>query len=161
MRRMTAILSVAAIVVIAADFSAQTQPNFAGAWKLDDAAAANGGGRSGTPGPDLTITQSADTLTVQYMKAPGATKLTYKLDGSQSKNVVAGRSGASAEQISKAAWAGNKLVVTTSTGAGEEKRTFALDGEELVIDTSAPARNGGAPTVTKVTYKEYVRGFGG
>jgi len=61
MRRMTAILSVAAIVVITAGLSAQTKPNFAGEWKLDDSTAANGGGRSGTPG-----------------RAPTVTKVTYK-----------------------------------------------------------------------------------
>ena len=58
-------------------------------------------------------------------------------------------------------WAGNKLVVTTTTGAGEEKRTFSMDGGNLVVETSATARNGGAPNVTKVTYKRYERGFGG
>jgi hypothetical protein len=58
-------------------------------------------------------------------------------------------------------WAGNNIVVTTTTGAGEEKRTFSMDGGYLVVETSAPGRNGGAPDVTKVTYKKYERGFGG
>jgi hypothetical protein len=89
-------------------------------------------------------------------------KLTYKLDGSVSKNTMAGRGGgAPTEQVSKAMWAGNHIVVTTTTGAGEEKRTFSMDGGNLVVETSAPTRNGGAPNVTKVTYKEYQRGFGG
>jgi hypothetical protein len=58
--------------------------------------------------------------------------------------------------------AGNNIVVvTTTTGAGEEKRTFSMEGGTLVIETSAPARNGAAPNVTKVTYTRYVRGFGG
>jgi hypothetical protein len=87
--------------------------------------------------------------------------LTYKLDGSVSKNMMAGRSGgAPTEQVSKAMWAANKLVVTTTTGAGEEKRTFSMEGGNLVVETSAP-RKGGAPSITKVTYKKYERGFGG
>ena len=95
-------------------------------------------------------------------QAPAPVKLTYQLDGSVSKNMVAGRSGgAPAEQVSKAIWAANKLVVTTTTGAGEEKRTFSIDGDYLVVETSTPARSGGAPNITKVTYKEYIRGFGG
>jgi hypothetical protein len=158
---MTAILSTAMMLLITGGLSAQTTPNFAGEWKIDDSAAPDGAGRSGAPGPDLTITQTAGALTIQDMKAPRAVKLTYKLDGSLSKNVVAGRSGASTEQVSKAIWAGHKLVVTTTTGAGEEKRTYSMDGDYLVVDTSAPSRNGGAPNVTKVTYKEYIRGFGG
>ena len=75
--------------------------------------------------------------------------------------MTAGRGGAPTEQVSKAMWAGNKLVVTTATGAGEEKRTFSMDGGYLVAETSAPARDGRAPTVTKVTYQKYERGFGG
>jgi hypothetical protein len=159
---MPVILSVATMVWIAVGVSAQTKPNFAGEWKIDDSAAAGGAGRSGTPGPDLTITQSATAMSVEYMKAPATAKLSYKLDGSVSKNMVAGRrGGAPIEQVSKAVWTGNRLVVTTTTGAGEEKRTFSLDGDYLVVETSAPSRNGGAPNVTKVTYKEYIRGFGG
>ena len=54
-----------------------------------------------------------------------------------------------------------QILVTTTTGAGEEKRTFSMEGGDLVVETSAPARNGGAPNITKVTYKRYERGFGG
>jgi hypothetical protein len=36
-----------------------------------------------------------------------------------------------------------------------------MDGDNLVVETSAPARNGGAPTITKVTYRRYERGHGG
>jgi hypothetical protein len=104
-------------------------------------------------------------MTVEYRgggQAPAPGKLTYKLDGSVSKNMVAGRGGgAPTEQVSKAMWAANKLVVTTTTGAGEEKRTFSIEGDNLVVETSAPARNAGAPNITKVTYQRYERGHGG
>jgi hypothetical protein len=97
-------------------------------------------------------------MTVEDMRgrAPAPVKLTYKLDGSVSKNTMAGRGGgAPTEQVSKAIWAGNKLVVTTTTSAGAEKRTFSMDGGNLVVETSAPAN------VTKVTYQKYERGHGG
>jgi hypothetical protein len=87
-------------------------------------------------------------------------KLTYKLDGSASKNTPAA-GGAPTEQVSKTMWADNKLVVTTTTTAGEEKRTFSMQGDDLIIESSAPTRNGGAPTITKVTYQRYQRGHGG
>ena len=165
MRRVTAILSVAAVVLMAADLLAQAKPSFAGEWKIAADPAADGGGRAGSPGIDLTITQSANAMTVEYRaggQTPAPVKLTYKLDGSVSKNMVAGRSGgAPAEQVSKAMWAGNNVVVTTTTGAAEEKRTFTMEGGNLVVETSAPPRGGGAANVTKVTYKKYERGFGG
>ena len=160
MRRVAAILSVAAAVVLmAAGLVAQAKPSFAGAWKL----VADSG--LGEPGIDLTITQSATAMTVEYRaggQAPAPVKLTYNLDGSVSKNMMAGRGGgAPTEQVSKAMWAANKLVVTTTTGSGEEKRTFSTEDGNLVVETSAPARNGGAPNITKVTYKKYERGHGG
>jgi hypothetical protein len=58
-------------------------------------------------------------------------------------------------------WVGNTIVVTTTTGAGEEKRTFSMEGGYLVVQTSVPAPGGRAPNVTKVTYKKYERGYGG
>jgi hypothetical protein len=157
MRRVPAILSVAAVVLMAPGLVAQAKPSFAGEWKIAAA------GR-GEPGKDLTITQSATAMTVEDRaggQAPAPVKLTYKLDGSVSKNMMAGRGGAPTEQVSRAMWAANKLVVTTTTGAGEEKRTFSMEGGNLVVETSAPGRNGGAPNITKVTYQRYERGHGG
>ena len=159
MRRVTAILSVAAVVLMAAGLVAQAKPSFAGEWKI----VADQG--LGEPGIDLTITQSTTAMTVEYRaggQTPAPVKLTYKLDGSVSKNMMAGRGGgAPTEQVSKAMWAGNNIVGTTTTGAGEEKRTFSMEGGNLVVETSAPARNGGAPNNTKVTYQRYERGHGG
>lgn len=145
MRRVTAMLSVTAVVVMAvvlmtAGLVAQAKPSFAGEWKI----ASDPG--QGQPGIDLTITQSATAMTVEYRaggQAPTPVKLTYKLDGS------------------KAMWAANKLVVTTTTSAGEEKRTFSMEGGNLVVETSAPTRNGGAQNITRVTYQRYERGHGG
>jgi hypothetical protein len=161
MRRVTAMLSAAAIVLMAAGVVAQTKPSFAGEWKK----MTEPGQGQGEPGIDLTITQSATAMTVEYRggsQAPAQGKLTYKLDGSVSKNLMAGRGGGAAtERVSKAVWAANALVVTTTTGAGDERRTFSMDGDALVVDTSAPTRPGGAPTVTKVRYQRYERGHGG
>jgi hypothetical protein len=163
MRRVTAILSVSAVVLMAAGLVAQAKASFSGEWKI--VADPDSGGGRGEPGIDLTITQSATAMTVEYRaggQAPAPVKLTYKLDGSVSKNMMAGRGGgAPTEQVSKAMWAANKLVVTTTTGAGEEKRTFAMEGDNLVVETSVPARGGGAQNITKVTYKRYERGYGG
>jgi hypothetical protein len=157
MRRVTAVLSLAAAVLMAAGLAAQGKPGFAGEWKMVPP-----GGGQGEPGVDLIITQSAAAITVEYTRGPvpAPAKLTYKLDGSVSKNTLANRGGAPDEQASKAMWAGNSIVVTTTTSAGEEKRTFSMNGDDLVVETSAPARSG-APNVTKVTYKRYERGHGG
>ena len=149
MRHVTAILSVAAVVLMAAGLAAQAKPNFAGDWMMV------GPDGRGNPGATLTITQSAGAITLADTgggQAPTPGTLTYKLDGSDSRNTVAGRGGgAPTEQVSKAMWAGNKIVVTTATGSGEERRTFSMDDADLVIETTAPSRYGGPPRVTKVT----------
>jgi hypothetical protein len=156
MRRVTAILSVTAIVLMAAGLGAQAKPSFAGEWKMAVGALVG-------PEGDLIITQNATTMTLEggdETPAPG--KRTYKLDGSLSKNMMSARSGgAPAEQVSKATWAGNNMVVTTTTGAREEKLTFSMDGDNLVVETSAPARTGRAANLTKVTFKRIIRGHGG
>ena len=82
MRRVTTVLSVVAVVLMAAGLVAQAKPNFGGEWKL---MVARG---QGEPGVDLTITQSATAMTLAYRDG---VKLTYKLDGSVSKNMMAGR----------------------------------------------------------------------
>ena len=86
MRRVTAILSVAAVVVMAAGLVAQAKPTFAGEWKIV-ADPDSGGGRGGGPGIDLTVTESATAMTVGYRaggQGPAPVKLTYNLDGSSS-----------------------------------------------------------------------------
>jgi hypothetical protein len=129
MRVVTAILSVAAVVSMAAGVIAQAKPSFAGEWKM---VAANGQGDAGV---DLIITQGAESITVEYKRGGPAR--------------------------SKATWVANNLVVITTTGTGEEKRTFSIEGGNLVVETSARTRKGGAPTITKVTYQRYQRGHGG
>lgn len=167
MRRMTAILSVAAVVTMSAGSIAQVKPSFAGDWMMV------GPDGLGDPGATLTITQTATTMVLEYKgcvdvqhdaaldPAPMPEKRAYALDGSASRNTVAGRGGAPTEQVSTATWAGNRLVVTTAIGVGEEKRAFSLAGDTLVIETSAPAPNGGAPNVTRATYTRYECGYGG
>ena len=166
MKRLTALMAVAALVVGSAMVFAQAKPNFAGKWTLDPAvapAAGNGapgggrGGRGGGLGQELTITQDATTLTLEYVgggRNPGPMKLAYRLDGSESKNPGMGGQ----EQVSKAAWQGDHLVVTTQLNFGgnsvEQKRTFSLEGGNLVIESVNPGREGGAGTPMKMTYKK-------
>jgi hypothetical protein len=75
-------------------------------------------------------------------------KAVYKLDGSESHNTMTGRGGQSMDQVSKAAWDGNTIVITTTTQFGEQKRTLSMEGDNLVLTTST--QNGDV----KATYKK-------
>lgn len=166
MQRITSVLTAAAVALSAAFVVAQAKPSLAGKWVVDASAASAApaapgggggrGGRGGMLGQELTITQDATTLTIEYMgggQTPAPVKLVYKLDGTESKNTMMMRGG-QMEQVSKAAWVGNSLAVTTTMMNGEQKRTFALEGDTLVVETANPGREGGPGMTTKVSYKK-------
>ena len=160
MRRVSALLGAAAVVLWATSAFAQAKPSFAGTWVREAPAGGGGGGGGrgggGGWGMEPTITQDATTLTVKWSQpgreggTPTEQTRTYKLDGTESKN-PGGRGG---EQISKATWEGSKLVIKTATQAGESTMAVSLEGGNLVIENTFPGREGGAPTTNKIVYKK-------
>ena len=151
---------------------AQAKPDFSGKWVMDAPAAApaappadggggRGGGRGGGGGAGFgqtfTAKQDAKMLTIERVQGDATVTAMYMLDGSESKNTVAGRGGQQ-EQVSKATWDGNKLVIVTTINAGgnnvEQRRVMSMEGGNLVIEQTAPGRGGGEPTTTKIVYKK-------
>jgi len=173
--RVTGFVTAAALVFSAAIGVYAQAPNLTGKWTLvpaaapADAAAApaggggrgggRGGGGGGNPfGQEFTATQDATSLVITRMQGDATVTATYKLDGSESKNMVPGRGGET-EQVSKATVVGTTIVITTSINAGgntiEQKRVLSMDaGGNLVVEQTAPGRGGGEPTTTKITYKK-------
>ena len=172
MRRNFLIVAVVLMFSAAASLAAQAKADFSGKWVMDPASApappagapagGGGGGRGGRGGgggfgQEFTAKQDAKTLTITRMQGDQTVVATYNLDGSESKNTVAGRGGQQ-EQVSKAAWDGAKLVITTTLDFGgntvEQKRTLSLEGGNLVIETVQPGRDGGPGTPQKLVYKK-------
>jgi hypothetical protein len=149
------------LVVLGVSLGAQAKPDFSGKWVMDSpappaATGERGGGRGGFQpgfGPEFTVKQDAASLTIT--RAGQATPLVYKLDGSESKNMVT-RNGQQQEQIANATWDGNKLVIVTVVNfqgnAGEQRRVLSLDAGSLVIEQTNPGRGAGGPI--KVVYKK-------
>ncbi|MEO8482519.1 MAG: hypothetical protein ABI634_09940 [Acidobacteriota bacterium] len=168
MKRMTAMLSAVAVVILAAGLLAQAKPSFAGKWTMDAPAGGaaptaapgpgggggfgGGGGGRGGFGMECTITQDATSLTVEYTQGQNPVKLSYKLDGSESKNMMMGRGGQT-EQVSKASWEGNTIKIVTTTPNGDSTRVIALEAGKMVINNTAMGRDG-APATTKVSYSK-------
>src|SRR5262245_16224433 len=137
MKRVTNALSVAMAVLLAVSVTAQTRPDFSGRWTSEPepaATAAGAGGQRGASGrsgersgdmgsgwgSNITITQDASRLTVEYMfftrgDMQPPLKFVFALDGSETKNSVMMGRGIQT-QTSKTAWDGNKLVITTAHG---------------------------------------------
>jgi hypothetical protein len=175
MRRVITLVAAAAFVLSSATgVFAQAKPDFSGKWTLDPASApapaqappagGGGGGRGGGGrgggggfGQEFTAKQDASTLTISRVQGDQTVTATYKLDGSESKNTVAGRGGQQ-EQVSKTMWMGNKLMITTTLDFGgntvEQSQTLSLEGGNLVVERSQPGRDGGAPQTTKQVYKK-------
>ena len=157
MRKSALVLGGLSLILAATTSQAQDKPNFAGTWTLcPDPNAASGGRGGGGLGPTATISQDAKTLTLTRTTQAGEVKAVYNLDGSESKNMMTMRGG-EVEQVSKATWEGNKLVISTSFTVGENAITttqsFSLDASgQLIHTTSRAARGGPAPTTATSTY---------
>ena len=170
-------VTVAALLFVAS-LAAQAPPDFSGRWVLapdSPAPPTQRGGRavSGSLGSgwgsDLTVIQNATTITVEYaefarsdMQPP--TKFVYRLDGTESRNTINMGRGPQ-EQVSKTAWDGSRLVITTSHrfNAGpdgkvmtsEIRQVLSLESPAvLVVETTRSAVMGGQPTTTTTTYKK-------
>jgi hypothetical protein len=192
MTRVAQVLGPAAVVLFAVITLAQTRPDFSGRWtnEPDPATQPAGGGqpaggRGGGSGvgrgegrsPDLgsgwgsniTIAQDAGRLTVEYLFfVPGdmqpPLKFVYALDGSETKNSVMMGRGLQVQR-SKAAWDGDKLVITTQhtfehpeTGrpmASEVKQRLWLESPtSLIIETTRGGVLGGPPSTTRTAYRK-------
>ena len=149
MKRAVAVCGAVAMLLIAASAFAQAKPNFSGKWAPDtekNAAAmaalagaggggarmGGGGGRMGGGGGPMTITMDAAMLKIETTAGDGSTMAqTYKLDGSESKNMMMGRGG-QMEQVSHAKIDGSKVVIVTTTANGDRTQSWYMDGDWLV-----------------------------
>ena len=155
MVRVLTVLAVAASTTIAA---AQAPPSFAGKWTLVPDANTPQGGMGGL-GQEATITQDAATITITRTNQMGTFTSNYKLDGSESRNVL-NFQGNSVDQLSTTKWDGGKLLLNTKMDFGgnlvEIKTVLSLDSSgNLVVESTRPDfQGGGAMVTTKMTYKK-------
>ena len=140
----------------------QSPPNIDGRWSVIlDPTAPNEGRASyggGNWGPEFTLSTESNSLIVVYTQGYNPVRLTYKLDGSESRNQIpVGRAGEKLESLSRAKWENGRLSITTVRIFGgmpiETKLVVSLDGERLVILTTNPSKDKGPPTVIKTVYR--------
>jgi hypothetical protein len=160
---------------LAASTATAQQPNFAGRWAALPDSAPPGTTASPTPGSPgsgwgtpLTITQDSARVTVEYqyfsrydLQPP--VQLTYALNGAERRNTVMTGIGFQ-QQLTRAAWNGSTLVLTTvhvianPAGTGdslrvEVTRRLSLESPtRLAAETTRAGVLGGAPTTTRTIY---------
>jgi hypothetical protein len=148
-RARVGIVGVAALAVATVAWA--QKPDFSGTWQLDPEQSQMGGGggaRGGGGMAQMTVKQTADTLTIERQGRGGTQTITYKLDGSETKSTMQGRGGETMEQSHTAKWDGSKLVIVTKTGDMEATQTWALANGTLTIE-----RTGGRGP-SKAVYKK-------
>ena len=135
----------AAILAVATVASAQ-KPDFSGTWTLDPAGApaAGGGGRGGGGGAlgngPATVKQTAAAPTIERTMGDARVTLTYKLDGTESRNTMMGRGGQPADPLSTAKWDGPKLTIVTKQETDgqltESTQVWTVEGSTLTVETT-------------------------
>jgi hypothetical protein len=142
---------IATAVLAVATMAFAQKADFSGTWVLeaDPAAGGGGGGRGGGGlGQGGTVKQTADALTIDRTMGENKVTVTYKLDGTESKNTMMGRGGTPMESVSTAKWDGSKLTIVSKVGENENTQVWSLAGNVLTIETT------NARGTQKRTYKK-------
>ena len=136
---------IAAAILAVATVAWDQKPDFSGTWTLDPASApAAGGGRGGGGGAlgsgPATVKQTAEALTIERTMGDANVTLTYKLDGTESRNVMMSRGGQSVDSVSTAKWDGPKLTIITKQEMGgqvtESTQVWTVEGSTLTVETT-------------------------
>jgi hypothetical protein len=132
---------VAAAILTMATMTWAQKPDFSGTWTLAPAGAPAEGGSGGVLGSGpATVRQTADALTIERTMGDSAVTLTYKLDGSDSRNTIAGRDGQSIDSMSTVRWQGPKLTIVTKQEMGgriaESTDVWTVEGSALTVETT-------------------------
>ena len=138
---------IAAAIVTVATVAWAQKPDFSGTWTLDPAsapAAGDGGGRGGGSGAlgngPATVKQTADALTIERTMGDAKVTLTYRLDGTESRNMMMGRGGQPADSMSIAKWDGPRLTIVTKQEMGgqvtESTSVWTVEGSTLTVETT-------------------------
>lgn len=142
------------VALVGATASAQEKPNFVGTWKLADAATAD----MFTP-TQITVAQDATVLTIATTGQMGEFKTTYNVDGTEGRSPL-DFNGTTIDRMTKMAWDGNKLVLTSMSEmngqTAEFKSVWSLtpDGTLATETTFPDFQGGGAPITAKANYKK-------
>jgi hypothetical protein len=132
---------IAAAILAVATVGWAQKPDFSGTWTLDPASApAVGGGGGALGNGPATIKQTADALTIQRTMGDAKVTLTYKLDGSDSRNMMMGPSGQLADSLSTVKWDGPKLTIVTKQEMdgklSESTQVWTVQGNTLTVETT-------------------------
>jgi hypothetical protein len=130
---------IAAAILAAATLAWAQKPDFSGRWTIDPASAAAGGGGGVLGNGPATVKQTADALTIERTMGDAKVTLTYKLDGTESRNMMTG-GGQPVDSVSIVKWDGPKLTIGTKLEMGgqvaESTEVWTVEGSTLTVETT-------------------------
>jgi hypothetical protein len=167
MRRGSTALSVLALVSLARGAAAEP-PDLAGRWALIVEEAASGAPAPHVPatassgwGREITITLEGGRVTIERhqfaeLDVQPPMLYVYALGGAESRNVVNMGRGPQ-EQVARAGWKGEVLVIASRHAAGTDlaadvTQELSIDAEGALVVVTTRAANGVAST-TKARYR--------
>jgi hypothetical protein len=131
---------IAAAILAVATVAWAQKPDFSGTWTLDPASPPAAGGGDALGNGPATVKQTADVLTIERTMGDAKVTLTYKLDGTESRNMMMGRGGQPADSLSTAKWDGPKLTIVTKQEMDgqvtESTQVWTVEGSTLTVETT-------------------------
>jgi hypothetical protein len=90
----------------------------------------------------MTVKQTADVLTIERTAGGETVTLSYRLDGSASRNVLTSPSGQEVDIMSTARWDGPRLTIVGKREVGgqiiEGTQVWSVDGSTLTVESTGP-----------------------
>jgi hypothetical protein len=127
------------------------KPQFSGTWIVTSPA--------DQAGQTQTVTQDAETLTIEHQAEGGSRKMSYQLDNVERRLAIPGR-GSEITMLARATWDAGRIVITTNVAypngmKTQSKEVWSIDDQRrLVIDYSETGPTGAGPSVKVIHVKK-------
>jgi hypothetical protein len=145
-------LAGAALVLLSVAVAAQPKPNFSGTWVAVTP--------ERSAGQEEVIRQDDTTFSKGHASNRGGHNVAYKLDGTESRNVLSPHPGEEIIMLATARWQGDALVITERVTypdgrKKEQTSTYSLDEQGLLrVSMERVADGKPEPSVTLVYKKK-------
>jgi hypothetical protein len=145
---LAAVVGSVGLLVGLGGLAAQEKPSFAGRWVLVSPAE--------SAGQEQIVTQDGTTLTAEHAAEGHGHKSVYRLDGTESRNVLASH-GSEIVTLSKASWTSDRLTIESHTTYPDGRKLHAtavwsLDAEGRLLIELTERGMRPSPTSTKLLY---------
>jgi hypothetical protein len=152
MRRVALTLSVVVVAALATGVS-QERPDFSGTWTM--------AGASPPRSTTMVVSQSAQSMTLEVtQRGKGTVRYVFWIDPAESTNSAPAEAARAAEMVSRAAWDGVSLVLSTPIASkGDAARTLKqtwsmVDGNLVITMSEINQATGEVLRETKQTFRK-------